>query len=253
MIRICRGNCPLSLQKTGSEFVEGDYKKNDVLLALVEMQHGKCCYCERSLLELPPNEREVEHYIPRSYFKDASGRIQWHLVNRWENLLYACGGCNGKKLSQNPFNETTGEREIIDPSVDIDPEDHIEFTINFPIISYKAKAGSILGDCTINKLKFREREDLYSKHRKMISIIENHFIDIINALIDNDTIKVQQEVKQLERCMSANVPFAAFSRFFIPRRLNKLNDEQLPLLETKYYRTINRVSMNIPKGYELVM
>jgi len=80
MIRIHRGNCPLSLQKTGSEFVEGDYKKNDVLLALVEMQHGKCCYCERYLLELPPNEREVEHYIPRSYFKDDSGRIQWHLV-----------------------------------------------------------------------------------------------------------------------------------------------------------------------------
>ncbi len=252
MIKILRRNCPQSLQKPNDQFVEDDYKKSDVLKTLLNMQYGKCCYCERYLLALSPTEREVDHFMPKSSFKDSSGRPQWHLANNWKNLLYSCRTCNNKKLNRSPFNQYSGEREIIDPSIDIDPEEHIEFIIDYPVISYKARNSSLLGGSTIDKLKLSDREDLYANHRKIMLEIETQFTDIINAIISNDTLAIKQAIKQLEMCMSANKPFAAFSRCFIRERLEKLNDKQLPRLEIKHGRSFEKIDLNMPKGYELV-
>jgi hypothetical protein len=52
--------------------------------ALFEMQHNKCCYCEK--LEEQAKYRDVEHYRPKS--------VYWWLTWTWENLLFSCLECN---------------------------------------------------------------------------------------------------------------------------------------------------------------
>jgi hypothetical protein len=52
--------------------------------ALAEMQHYKCCYCEK--VEEQPKYRDVEHYRPKSQY--------WWLTWTWDNLLFACIDCN---------------------------------------------------------------------------------------------------------------------------------------------------------------
>lgn len=52
--------------------------------ALAEMQHYKCCYCEK--VEEQPKYRDVEHYRPKSQY--------WWLTWSWDNLLFACVDCN---------------------------------------------------------------------------------------------------------------------------------------------------------------
>jgi hypothetical protein len=52
--------------------------------ALADMQHGKCCYCEKR--EEQPKYRDVEHYRPKVTY--------WWLTWSWDNLLFSCMDCN---------------------------------------------------------------------------------------------------------------------------------------------------------------
>lgn len=215
------------------------------------MQHGKCCYCERKLSEVGRTEREVEHYVPRSAFKDTDGNIQWHLANKWENLLYACRSCNSKKGSQLPFNKTTKECEIIDPSCgDIDPEDHIDFVVEDCYITFKEKNKSLRGRSTIDKLRFTERTDLFSRFRRIKTQIEVHFMELINALVDNDIIGLKHGRKELSRSMSAHCPFTAFQRNFIAKRLKQLNENEIPKLRQQYGEDFERIEVHFLHGSE---
>lgn len=254
MIKIKRNDCPVSLQKQDNKFVKDDYNKDDVKRVLMEMQHGKCCYCERDIKDVPKTEREVEHYVPKSAFKDENGNVQWHLANKWGNLMYACKTCNSRKSNKRPFNEATKEREIIDPSFeDIDPEDHIDFIFDDILINYKAKEGSSLGKSTIDKLKFLERTDLFGKFRKIKAHIEIHFKDLINALEGNNVTEIASLRNALSRAMSAHIPFAGFHRKFIKKRLRELNEYQIPKLENRYKKSFEHIEINFPKGYKTVM
>jgi len=250
MIKINRTVCPECLQKPAYKFVEQDCKRKEIIEALSKMQHGKCCYCERKL-EVGRTEREVEHYVPRSAFKDRYGNIQWHLANKWENLLYACRSCNSKKGSQLPFNNTTNECEIIDPSCgNIDPEDHIDFVVEGLFITFKGKNESPLGRSTIDKLKFTERGDLLSRLRKIKTEIEVHFMELTNALVDNNIIGLKHRRKELSRSMSAHCPFTAFQRNFIAKRLKELNENEIPKLKQQYGEDFERIEVHFLHGSE---
>jgi uncharacterized protein (TIGR02646 family) len=172
MIR--RGNCPTSLQKNPDSFVASDYSKEDVKDELFKMQHQKCCYCERDLSELSSTERHVDHYVPQSEFDDQNGNREWHLANRWENLLYSCPKCNSSKSNQVPVNPSNGAIEIINPSDNtLDPEDHITFEIDEVLIYYTARNGSQVGASTIENLKFCERTDVIAGVKLYQVAVEN--------------------------------------------------------------------------------
>jgi uncharacterized protein (TIGR02646 family) len=253
MIKIERTQCPTSLQKDPEQIRENDCNNDDVKTALMEMQYGKCCYCERKIRDLSATEREVEHYVPKSSLKDMHGKIQWHLANSWENLLYSCRSCNSRKSTKYPYNQETNEMEIINPSnPQIDPEDHIDFEIDFPIIAYKAKDGSALGAATIEKLRFRERVDLFRKFRKITVVIEDYFADLINNIEAEDRIEIDSKRNELFRFMSANLSFASFRRKFVRLRLNKLNDDDVPKLESRHGKSYERINVNFPTGSEVV-
>jgi len=255
MTKITRTECPTPLQKEDNKFVEGDYGKEDVKKELLNMQHGKCCYCERKIKDLPPREREVDHYVPKSHnsFKDTSGQPQWHLVNKWTNLLYSCRACNNIKSAKSPFNDLTGEREIIDPSSPYDdPEDHIDIIIEDIIVHYKPKNDSSLGRLTIGHLKLDDREDLFKEFRQLTIELEGRFVKLVDAIVDDDDTEIDKVKCDLYRNMSSDCGFAAFIRRFVEKRLKKLNAVDIPKLEARYSKTFPRIDIEIPKGHTII-
>lgn len=96
MIRIERGREPAELvptRETGLARARAAWRSGArielsgyevVKAALAEMQHYKCCYCEK--VEEQPKYRDVEHYRPKSQY--------WWLTWTWDNLLFACVDCN---------------------------------------------------------------------------------------------------------------------------------------------------------------
>jgi uncharacterized protein (TIGR02646 family) len=252
MIKIKRADCPPSLQDP-ERISKNDYKNTDVKNSLFAMQHGKCSYCERSLEELPETEREVDHYMPKNSFKDEKNNIPWHIANAWVNLLYSCRTCNSRKHEKPPINKQTGDREIINPSDEgINPEDHIDFKFDHPIIAYKAKDDSPLGASTIEKLKLSERKDLFQRFRKNILEIELHFIDLINAVENGQNNSIESKKRELSMAMSSHIPFSCFKRNFIRQRLAQLNEKEIPKLEERYNKNFPRIEIHFPKGFEVI-
>lgn len=252
MIKISREACPQSLDKPAIEITKSDYSKQDVKVALLNMQLGKCCYCERDIRKLADSEKEVEHFRPRHLFKDENGDICWGEANRWENLLYSCGECNGRKRGKNPINDETGEIEIINPSAeDVDPEDYIGFVIDYPLFNYKSK--HLFGERTIENLGLKTRTDLICSFRTMSSEIDDSFSDLINEIQRNDTIRIEVIKSDLRKTMSAHIPHAGFVRAYIRHRLGRLNNVDLPRMESQLGRNYERIVLAFPTKNEVVV
>lgn len=60
------------------------YKMKDIMTALHNIYHSKCAFCEQKI-EFP----QVEHFRPKN--------IYYWLAYSWDNLLFACLGCNSHK------------------------------------------------------------------------------------------------------------------------------------------------------------
>ena len=69
--------------------------KKLISLALRELAHGKCVYCE-SALEVTV-DLEVDHYVPKT--------VDPQLAFEWTNLLPSCRLCNRPKRDHNHANE----------------------------------------------------------------------------------------------------------------------------------------------------
>lgn len=69
---------------------------------LAEMQHGKCCYCEKR--EEQAKYRDIEHYRPKSTY--------WWLAWTWENLLFACMDCN-RELKRDQFPLSSNSKPLV--------------------------------------------------------------------------------------------------------------------------------------------
>ncbi len=252
MIKINRSRCPAYLQKPNDQFQEHDCDNPGVKTSLSSMQYRKCCYCERHI-DFGDGQCEIEHYVPKSYYKDNNGNIQWHLANKWENLLIACRDCNFKKRSQLPINEATRHIEIVDPSDPaIDPEEHIDFTvIDGHFICMVGKNGSIIGESTVNKLKFIERMDLRREYNHSILEIDILFQKLAEALLLNRERDLTHLINELCRVMSADAPYTAFHRNYIAKKLNTLNQNQIPQLELHHKCQLNRVTIDFPRGFDI--
>ena len=71
------------------------YKHEAIKEALVAMFHGKCAYCESDITHI--DYGHIEHFKPKStpaYFE---------LAVEWDNLLLACGRCNGAENKGTKF------------------------------------------------------------------------------------------------------------------------------------------------------
>lgn len=70
------------------------YKGYDVTVALRNLFHGKCAYCESEV----GDNLDVEHFRPKgSVSDDPTHPGYWWLAHTWENLLPSCTPCNQKR------------------------------------------------------------------------------------------------------------------------------------------------------------
>lgn len=258
MIKIDRHrvDCPHKLDSSNRILRESDYNHDEVIAALSEMQHFKCCYCEKDLKPLGRTEKWVEHFVAQSdeSFKDSSGNIDWNKANAWENLLYACGTCNRSKGKTPPF-DSNNRRKLIDPSYDkIDPEKHIEFSINGTAISYKERNRSRLGKTTIKilKLKLEKRNDIYQALRKLQRSIDSIFDDFVNELSARDNLKANSMLRDLERMTSAHWPHASFCRKYIIQQVKKFNRNGLQALKQQFGIQIQPITVEVAKEHEVI-
>jgi len=133
MIRIIKGQAPAHLIRKGTaqtvlDFFEYQKHTNDynsgvkkfeakssiynsehVRLALISLQHGKCCYCETKDVR---SNTDVEHYRPKAAYSETFGGNSKYpgyfwLAYNWDNLFLSCQVCN--QIFKNDFFPITDE------------------------------------------------------------------------------------------------------------------------------------------------
>jgi uncharacterized protein (TIGR02646 family) len=95
------------------------YRHPEIKKALVELFHGKCAYCESEIVHV--DYGHIDHYLPKS---GARGRRD--LVFDWDNLLLACGVCNGAEWKSDKSPTTKEGGPYVNPCND-DPSSHFLF------------------------------------------------------------------------------------------------------------------------------
>ena len=161
------------------EFDRTVYAHRDVKAALIEAQHGKCCFCESKVRHVSPGD--VEHLRPKAGFRQHPHSAlekpgYYWLAYAWDNLLFACEECN-RREKRNLFpledpakrartaDALAGERPVfVDPARD-EPADHIEFREEVPVGRTKR------GTATIESLGLR-RPSLAERRLERIKILE---------------------------------------------------------------------------------
>lgn len=254
MIQINRAKVakPNSLDKPIEDFVENDYKRADVRSAMKTMQCFKCCYCERGLKDVSESEREGEHYIPRSSeLHKVNGITKWYLVNDWNNLMIACGACNGIK-SYKPHLDPNGKLLIINPcDLNVDPEVEIRFNMKIDIYpDYDLKNSTELGISTIKKIGLNRHTFIRKNFRKLKALINGSFEDLFSALEDEDIDEVDNVKNQIRDLSKASMDHVGFIRQFIIFRLEKLNNEDIPFLENTHGIQIDPITIQLFTRYE---
>jgi uncharacterized protein (TIGR02646 family) len=103
--------------KAARKKAEGKYNHAQVKSALQTMfSGGKCAYCESHIEHI--GYSQIEHFRPKDSFPE--------LCFDWDNLLLACGKCNGKSFKGAKFPTTPEGEFLVNPCVD-HPEDFFDF------------------------------------------------------------------------------------------------------------------------------
>jgi uncharacterized protein (TIGR02646 family) len=179
------------------------YGHQTVKQALINMQHGKCCFCESKIQHIAFGD--VEHYRPKAgYRQNDNDAMQkpgyFWLAYSWDNLLLSCERCN-RQYKKNLFPLLHPEKRaqchkddvcmetplLINPTT-TDPKKHIGFRdeIPYPI------DGSIHGKTTIEALGLN-REELNEVRRTKLEELKN-LVDLIKL---SESRPNQEDLKQL--------------------------------------------------------
>ena len=161
-----------------SDFKSAIYAAQDVKSRLIADQHGKCAYCETSLLPIACGD--VEHYRPKTSYSQVRRRpykpAYYWLAYDWKNLMAVCPACNRHKGVWFPLmdpkardiahqNISKEDPLILNPYDDC-VEEHLEYRA-FHVFPKTSKDGSedIKGRTTIDAVGL-EREDLVEERRR---------------------------------------------------------------------------------------
>lgn len=212
MIRIVKpkGSCPEILKTAGvnrthadcqefnnhpNEYLEGDlkmpvadneiYGAATVKEALMTIQNGKCCFCERSRDRI---ELDIEHFRPKGMVKQShSDRKKiypgyYWLAYDWKNLYLSCKRCNtsfkqvyfplANKSKRSRWhddkNKVSGEKPLlINPSENT--RSHIRFNNDAPY------SRTSRGRCTIEELQLLERPELREARLKEFKRLKSDY------------------------------------------------------------------------------
>lgn len=125
----------------------------------------------------------VEHFRPKTEADRSPGSGEtegyWWLCWTWENLLFSCVTCNGKKGTRFPLGTSQvlapessppGPESalLLDPATD-DPSEHLHFVEVSGQWCLVANEGSDKGAHTLEVLRFSMRQDLRTIHNAHVS------------------------------------------------------------------------------------
>jgi uncharacterized protein (TIGR02646 family) len=126
-----KNNIRLASTDAARKKAQDRYKHEDIKQALIEMFHGKCAYCESAITHT--DYGHVEHFKPKS------APAYYELAVDWDNLLLACGRCNGVEHKGSKFPLANEGGPIVNP-VRQDPSRHLRFDFD-----PKLKIANVLG------------------------------------------------------------------------------------------------------------
>jgi uncharacterized protein (TIGR02646 family) len=122
-------------------FIDSEiYGDSSVKSALIEAQHGKCCFCE-SVIKI---DGDVEHFRPKKGSRQDKDALlkkpgYYWLAYNWENLLLCCKPCNSRykgnlfplvdpsKRARSHGDQIDDEEPLFIHPVYDDPTQHITF------------------------------------------------------------------------------------------------------------------------------
>lgn len=221
MIRIQRTACPACL--TDAPSAGNAYRKREVVKALWDMQHGKCCYSEM-LIPQEGHGKAVEHFHPTSIFT-------WRR-NEWANLLLVCPQCNGRKSDRFPVMLTDNEDEakvvyttalsddtpaIIDPSAPTgdDPEKHLTYILDDTDAQYGQvipRNGSKRGRVTIDVTGIHDDVFLRERFERLNDVLAVQYRNVLRAKKSGDPERLAAELRSFEAYVQSNAKFAGLAR-----------------------------------------
>ena len=228
MIKILRTSAPDILLQIPDPSLK-TYASSEVRQSLINMQHGKCCYCERKidLTDIFPEdqtlstgsnvEKHIEHFRPK-------GKDEYrHLTNDWSNLLLACNTCNVNKGQKFKVDQCDNPL-CIDPSdPDMDPGEHIELTDIEVKVGPNSDYGKLVprnnsakGEWTIANVKLNEGTCRKGRWEKVFEIVKD-VLDYIKA--SPNTEERMTRLRLLDEKRSARGEFALVVRE-VCRQLN---------------------------------
>lgn len=198
------------------------YGDQGVKQVLLNVQHGKCCYCEEISCG------EIEHYRPKGAVKQSPKSTNQYpgyywLAYDWNNLLVSCTDCNRNKSILFPLeNEAARARDhhdnieaeaplLINPA-SVDPRDHIQFHGEVPV------GKTNLGRMTIEALNLR-RPDLDESRRTLLNQLKFLHKVMVSKQNGNIPDMLAQEAKEkLKTAICQKAEFSSMAQDFLRPR-----------------------------------
>lgn len=211
------------------QFDSGVYGHRTVKDALVNAQHGKCCFCESRVRHVAFGD--VEHFRPKAGYQQSTGEpvgkpgYYW-LAYEWTNLLFACQVCNTSgKGNQFPLrdpntraichhDDMTREEPLLLNPAEVDPEEHISFRQEIACAAGDSRAGRT----TIEVLKLN-REALVERRRDRLAHLR-----CLHDIVNLDLPRSLSEAARtwLEKALADSAEYAAMARAAVAARFSPL-------------------------------
>jgi uncharacterized protein (TIGR02646 family) len=208
------------------DFDSGIYGHHEVKDALIQIQHGKCCFCESKILHI--SYGDVEHYRPKAGWVQDNEKLNkpgyYWLAYEWDNLLLSCQICNqrnkknyfplisGSKRALSHHDNTSLEQPFFIHPVNDEVENLITFKEEIPI----AVNGNPRGAETISKLGL-DRELLNEQRRKTLNMVRDIY-DLANGYPETFPELKQQAKEKVKKYYIASTldetEYAAMLRAF---------------------------------------
>lgn len=174
------------------------YKHKQIRDTLELMFNGKCAYCEAQLDHVTYGQ--IEHYRPTSKYPTSAVE--------WNNLLIACGVCNGAANKGDKFPTRIQNGPIVNPTKE-NPTKHLKFEYDLATktaaVFYKTKRGKT----TIEHLGLN-RKKLVTHRSKFISKL------VVLATMSS---KVSDALDLLNDAKKKNSEYSAFAKTICRRYL----------------------------------
>lgn len=172
---------------------ENRYRHNSIKVALKNMFHDKCAYCESKISHI--DYGHIDHYKPKN------NPAYRNLTFDWDNFLLSCAICNGAQYKGTKFPLEEDGGPLVNPCED-DPSDHFDF-----VYDSIAKLASVVGKTErgetterILGLNRAELRNIRSNKIKKLLVLKNL------AQSDPDAAEILLNAK------SENEEYSAFAR-----------------------------------------